>query len=270
MRKRWRACSYKPLSRSVGSSLDNAFVSTPPFNIFFLAQHRKASILLLVQFSLPPQHTLARAVFSSRVTLYMTRAPRAVLYGEGDLEGALEVDAAITAAKIEITESEYGAILSAFRTAERWDDGFSLLRRLREDIRTLGDAMADEVRLFMDGAPGWTTEASVRVDEASGACEAQPSGKRMQLSAVNLSTKDRADLLAGIGKLAREREAGGKRGEGGPCTTSKHLTHSIHYFWGGGWEAVIRLDLARLPSAMRMCKLKKTHAVKCVRVCVHV
>ena len=49
--------------------------------------------------------------------------------------------------------------------------------------------------------------ASVSVNNTSGACEAQPSGNKMQLAAVNLSAQDRADLLAGIGKLAREREA---------------------------------------------------------------
>jgi proteinaceous RNase P len=125
----------------------------------------------------------------------------------GDLVGALEVDAAATVAKIEITEAEYGVMLAAYREAGRWDDAFALLRRLREDIRTIGDAMADEVQRLLAAAPGWTVEASVCVDEKSGACQAQPSGASMQLAAVNLSPKDRADLLAGIGKLAREREA---------------------------------------------------------------
>ena len=125
----------------------------------------------------------------------------------GDLAGATEVDNAITTAKIDITEAEYGVMLAAYRQAGRWDDAFNLLRRLREDIRTLGEPMADEVRRLFDAAPGWKAEASVSVDENSGACEASPSGRRIQLAAIHLSPKDRADLLAGIGKLAREREA---------------------------------------------------------------
>ena len=38
--------------------------------------------------------------------------------------------------------------------------------------------------------------ASVSVNNTSGACEAQPSGNKMQLAAVNLSAQDRADLFA--------------------------------------------------------------------------
>lgn len=51
---------------------------------------------------------------------------------KGDLDGALEVDAAVTEAKIEITEAEYAVLLAAYREAGRWDDAFTLLRRLRQ------------------------------------------------------------------------------------------------------------------------------------------
>lgn len=125
----------------------------------------------------------------------------------GDLDGALEVDDALTAAKIDVTEAEYGVLLGAFKKAERFDDGWALLRRVREDIRTLSDEMAAEVRAFLDAVPGWCAAASVTVDESTGACEASPGGRTVQLAAVHLSPEDRADLLAGIGKLAREREA---------------------------------------------------------------
>jgi pentatricopeptide repeat protein len=69
-------------------------------------------------------------------------------------------------------EAEYGVLLAAYREAGRWDDAFQLLRRLREDIRTLGDGMADEVRKLLEAAPGWTAEASV------GAVQVELSGPR--------------------------------------------------------------------------------------------
>ena len=55
--------------------------------------------------------------------------------------------------------------LAAYRSAARWEDGFSMLRRLREDVRTLGDALAAEVRLWLLAAPGWAPEAEVAVNQ---------------------------------------------------------------------------------------------------------
>ena len=125
----------------------------------------------------------------------------------GDIDGALEVCAALAAADIERGEAEYGALLSAYRAAGRWDDGWSLLREMREEVRTLGEALAEETRAFVSAAPGWSLEASVEVNETTGAC-VSASGRHAQLAAAHLSAADRAALLEGIGKLAREREAG--------------------------------------------------------------
>ena len=125
---------------------------------------------------------------------------------KGDIEGALEAEAEIANAGIEISEAEYGALLVAYADAERWEDGLALLRRMREEIRTLSAPLVESTRRFFDAHPGWRVEESA-VDEASGAASSAPTGKRMQLAAINLSASDRAALLAGIGKLAREREA---------------------------------------------------------------
>ena len=126
---------------------------------------------------------------------------------KGDIEGALEAEAEIANAGIEISEAEYGALLVAYADAERWEDGLALLRRMREEIRTLSAPLVESTRRFFDAHPGWRVEESAAVDEASGAASSAPTGKRMQLAAINLSASDRAALLAGIGKLAREREA---------------------------------------------------------------
>ena len=56
---------------------------------------------------------------------------------KGDIEGALEAEAEIANAGIEISEAEYGALLVAYADAERWEDGLALLRRMREEIRTV-------------------------------------------------------------------------------------------------------------------------------------
>ena len=126
---------------------------------------------------------------------------------KGDIEGALEAEAEIANAGIEISEAEYGALLVAYADAGRWEDGLALLRRMREEIRTLSAPLVESTRRFFDAHPGWRVEESAVVDEATGAASSAPTGKRMQLAAINLSASDRAALLAGIGKLAREREA---------------------------------------------------------------
>ena len=56
----------------------------------------------------------------------------------GDIDGAMEVCAALAAANIERGEAEYAALLSAHRAAGRWDDGWNLLREMREEVRTPG------------------------------------------------------------------------------------------------------------------------------------
>ena len=125
----------------------------------------------------------------------------------GDIDGAMEVCAALAAANIERGEAEYAALLTAYRAAGRWDDGWNLLREMREEVRTLGEGLAEETRAFVSAAPGWSLEATVEVNDVTGAC-VSASGRHVQLAAANLSAADRTALLEGIGKLAREREAG--------------------------------------------------------------
>ena len=78
---------------------------------------------------------------------------------------------------------------------------------MREEVRTLGEGLAEETRAFVSAAPGWSLEATVEVNDVTGAC-VSASGRHVQLAAANLSAADRTALLEGIGKLAREREAG--------------------------------------------------------------
>lgn len=126
---------------------------------------------------------------------------------KGDIAGALETKAAITSAGIEISELEYAVLLTAYADASRWEDGLALLRRMREEIRSLAPPLMESVRSFFQSHPQWGVEESVNVDEATGAASSSPSDSKMQLAAIDLSPEDRASLLAGIGKLAREREA---------------------------------------------------------------
>ena len=126
---------------------------------------------------------------------------------KGDIAGALETEAEITKAGIEISELEYAVLLTAYADAARWEDGLALLRRMREEIRSLAPPLMESVRGFFQSHPQWGVEESVNVDEATGAASSSPSNSKMQLAAIDLSPEDRASLLAGIGKLAREREA---------------------------------------------------------------
>jgi len=126
---------------------------------------------------------------------------------KGDIAGALETEAEITKAGIEISELEYAVLLTAYADASKWEDGLALLRRMREEIRSLAPPLMESVRGFFQSHPQWGVEESVNVDEATGAASSSPSNSKMQLAAIDLSPEDRASLLAGIGKLAREREA---------------------------------------------------------------
>jgi proteinaceous RNase P len=139
-----------------------------------------------------------------------------------DVEGADRCASAISRddAGLELGESEYAALMDLYArniategssgggdgnpsVVER---GFGRLRELAETVRAVGEDLAGSIARFFDAAPGWATQAEVAVDVASGSGTAAPSGRTIQLRAVHLSAEDRARLLAGIGKLARERE----------------------------------------------------------------
>ena len=141
-----------------------------------------------------------------------------------DVEGADRCASAISRddAGLELGESEYAALMDLYARniategsegssggvngASVVERGFGRLRELAETVRAVGEDLAGSIARFFDAAPGWATQAHVAVDVASGSGTAAPSGRTIQLRAVHLSAEDRARLLAGIGKLARERE----------------------------------------------------------------
>lgn len=134
----------------------------------------------------------------------------------GDLSGANEVEDAIARHDIELGENEYAALVDARAAKGDWDGGVATLRRAAETFRVFGDALADACARLFEKKPGWILCDSVEVNETSGAGEAvvrrDENGAPLavvatQLRAVHLSAEDRASLLAGIGKLARERES---------------------------------------------------------------
>ena len=134
----------------------------------------------------------------------------------GDLSGANEVEDAIARHDIELGENEYAALVDARAAKGDWDGGVATLRRAAETFRVFGDALANACARLFEKKPGWILCDSVEINETSGAGEAvvrrDENGAPLavvatQLRAVHLSAEDRASLLAGIGKLARERES---------------------------------------------------------------
>ena len=133
----------------------------------------------------------------------------------GDVKGACEVDEALAKHGIELTENEYAALIDARAENGDWEECEKTLRRAADAFRVFSHALADACARFFEKKPGWRVCDSVEVNETSGACEAVVSDetktktktKTMQLRAIHLSAADRASLLAGIGKLSRERES---------------------------------------------------------------
>ena len=134
----------------------------------------------------------------------------------GDLSGANEVEDAMARHDIELGENEYAALVDARAAKGDWDGGVATLRRAAETFRVFGDALANACARLFEKKPGWMLCDSVEINETSGAGEAvvrrDENGAPLavvatQLRAVHLSAEDRVSLLAGIGKLARERES---------------------------------------------------------------
>ena len=133
----------------------------------------------------------------------------------GDVKGACEVETALEKHGIELTENEFAALIDARAENGDWEECEKTLRRAADAFRVFSHALADACKRFFEKKPGWRVCDSVEVNETSGACEAVVSDatrtktktKTMQLRAIHLSAADRASLLAGIGKLSRERES---------------------------------------------------------------
>ena len=133
----------------------------------------------------------------------------------GDVKGACEVETALAKHGIELTENEFAALIDARAENGDWEECEKTLRRAADAFRVFSHALADACKRFFEKKPGWRVCDSVEVNETSGACEAVVSDatktktktKTMQLRAIHLSAADRASLLAGIGKLSRERES---------------------------------------------------------------
>lgn len=131
----------------------------------------------------------------------------------GDIDGALEVDRELTKHDIELTEAEFTVLLKARRVRKEFPEGLEIIQRASESVKTFCASLADECSLFFKDMPGWSVAESVTIDDTSGAGEAvfnsgtTQENKHIQLRAMHLSENDRFDLLAGIGKLSRERES---------------------------------------------------------------
>ena len=129
---------------------------------------------------------------------------------KGDLEKMEAVEAMLRDEGLLPTELEFMAMLRAYRAAEAFDGGFAMLRRMRTEIRIPSDEMSEELRAWFSAVPGWSVADEVRVDDAGAAVAVLAmEEKRVELllKAISLTEEERADLLAGIAKLACEREA---------------------------------------------------------------
>ena len=81
---------------------------------------------------------------------------------------------------------------------------------MRTEIRSPSDEMSEELRAWFSAVPGWSVADEVRVDDAGAAVAVLAMEEKrveLQLKAISLTEEERADLLAGIAKLACEREA---------------------------------------------------------------
>ena len=128
----------------------------------------------------------------------------------GDVVKMAHVDGLMRACGLLPTELEFMAMLRAYRIAEDFDGGFGMLRQMRTEIRSPSDEMSEELRAWFNTAPGWIVADEATVDDdGAGVAVLAMDEKRVefQLAAISLTEEERADLLAGIAKLACEREA---------------------------------------------------------------
>jgi proteinaceous RNase P len=128
----------------------------------------------------------------------------------GDVVKMAHVDGLMRACGLLPTELEFMAMLRAYRVAEDFDGGFGMLRQMRTEIRSPSDEMSEELRAWFNTAPGWIVADEATVDDdGAGVAVLAMDEKRVefQLAAISLTEEERADLLAGIAKLACEREA---------------------------------------------------------------
>ena len=128
----------------------------------------------------------------------------------GDLDGMEAVEGDLRADGLLPTELEFMAMLRAYRAAEAYDRGFSMLRKMRTEIRAPSDEMSEELRAWFSSVPGWGIADEVSVGE-SGEVEAvlvmDEKRATFQLKAISVTEDERKGLLEAIAKLACEREA---------------------------------------------------------------
>ena len=132
----------------------------------------------------------------------------------GDIDGALEVEQELLRHEIELTEAEFAVLLKARRVKGEWAEGLQVITQAADVVKTFYQTLGDECTAFFQEMPGWSVADTVTVNHTSGAAvgtfKTTDGGfetKHVQLRAVHLTKQNRADLLAGIGKLSRERES---------------------------------------------------------------
>ena len=135
----------------------------------------------------------------------------------GNVKRAEDVFEAIEREGLECTEMEFTSMMDLYgrekKTCE--ESGFRLLRKMKSKVRTCGKELIESIRRFFEAEPNaWRCETVENVESSSGRFEVSnangenDSKQSFKLKQVGLNDVESKELIASVGKLAREREAG--------------------------------------------------------------
>ena len=155
----------------------------------------------------------------------------------GNWKRAEDVFEAIEREGLECTEMEFTAMMSVYgrekKTCE--ENGFRMLRKMKSKVRTCGKELIESVERFFKAEPNaWRCETVENVESSSGRFEVSSENtiigsssdnnnnnnnnnnnsnnsekkQTFNLKRVGLNEVESKELIASVGKLAREREAG--------------------------------------------------------------
>lgn len=133
----------------------------------------------------------------------------------GNVARAEDIFEAIEKEGLECTEIEFTAMMDLYgREKETCEEkGLKMLRKMKTKVRTCGKELIESIKRFFEAEPNaWRCETIENVESNSGRFETTSTGehnkKEFQLKPVGLDEVESKELIASVGKLAREREAG--------------------------------------------------------------
>jgi len=143
----------------------------------------------------------------------------------GDCVGAEKVLDAIESEGLELSEAEFAAMIFLYGEKREFEKGFDVLRKMKTKVRSCGGDLLENVKKFFEANGEYRIEVVEKIDEDTGEFEVikkddddddnnnnnsnnKNNKSILKLKAVGLDDTELKELIASVGKLARDREAG--------------------------------------------------------------